>query len=45
MHGGYDQAVEAAVGKPRVLRFSAEGSEYTADKFGAGGNFNEMYER
>lgn len=42
---GHDRAVAAAVGKPKVLRFSAEGSEYTADDFGAGGEFNDMYER
>lgn len=45
LHSGHDQAVAAAVGRPKILRFSAEGSEYTADEIGAGGDFNEMYER
>ncbi|CAM9745925.1 unnamed protein product [Ectocarpus fasciculatus] len=45
LHSGHEQAVAAAVGKPKLLRFSAEGSEYTADDFGAGGGFDEMYER
>lgn len=44
-YSGHDRAVAAAVGKPKVLRFSAEGSDYTADDFGAGGDFNEMYRR
>lgn len=44
-HTGHDRAVAAAVGKPKVLRFSDEGSEYTADDFGAEGDFNEMYQR
>ncbi|CAM9387675.1 unnamed protein product [Ectocarpus sp. 6 AP-2014] len=45
LHSGHEQAVAAAVGKPKFLRFSAEGSEYTADDFGAGGGFDEMYQR
>lgn len=45
LHSGHEQAVAAAVGKPKLLRFSAEGSEYTADDFGAGGGFDKMYER
>eukprot|EP00752_Nemacystus_decipiens_P010865 g9660.t1 len=44
-HSGHDRAVAAAVGKPKVLHFSDEGSEYTADDFGARGDFNEMYKR
>ncbi|CAB1101188.1 unnamed protein product [Ectocarpus sp. CCAP 1310/34] len=45
LHSGHEQAVAAAVCKPKFLRFSAEGSEYTADDFGAGGGFDEMYQR
>lgn len=42
---GHDRAVAAAVGKPRLLRFSDDGSEYIADGLGAGGDFSEMYAR
>ncbi|CAM9898400.1 unnamed protein product, partial [Ectocarpus sp. 4 AP-2014] len=45
LHSGHEQAVAAAVGKPKFLRFSAEGSEYTAVDFGAAGGFDEMYQR
>lgn len=45
MRTGHDLALAAAVGKPKVIIFSDEGSEYLADDFGAGGDFNEVYER